>query len=239
MADRLTGIVIIDRLVEEYGELPTGLLVVSVTLVVVLIINHLVRTYLGKHLKNAGLRAVSLITNLLRVLVVVVAVFFLGENVFHVQMSGMVQALGVTTLVVSLGLQDVIKSLVAGMLVVGGDIVAVGDQVILGEHRGEVMDINWHQVTIRDRAGAFSAGALFGRDRLWDHGVRAHLYCGHRICDQCHGRRYVRHRGARVPLRHDSSGRSALEVTRLLLACLAHQHLARGVQIEFPAVGNA
>ena len=153
MADRLTGIVIIDRLVEEYGELPTGLLVISVTLVVVLIINHLVRTYLGKHLKNAGLRAVSLITNLLRVLVVVVAVFFLGENVFHVQMSGMVQALGVTTLVVSLGLQDVIKSLVAGMLVVGGDIVAVGDQVILGEHRGEVMDINWHQVTIRDRDG--------------------------------------------------------------------------------------
>ncbi len=63
---------------------------------VVLIINHLVRTYLDKHLKNAGLRAVSLITNLLRVLVVVVAVFFLGENVFHVQMSGMVQALGAT-----------------------------------------------------------------------------------------------------------------------------------------------
>lgn len=39
------------------------------------------------------------------------------------------------------------------MLVVGGDIVAVGDQVILGEHRGEVMDINRHQVTIRDRDG--------------------------------------------------------------------------------------
>ncbi len=35
MAARLTGIVIIDRLVEEYGELPTGLLVISVTLVTV------------------------------------------------------------------------------------------------------------------------------------------------------------------------------------------------------------
>ncbi|MDO4798869.1 MAG: mechanosensitive ion channel [Coriobacteriales bacterium] len=153
MTSRLTNIIIIDRLVEKYGELPTGLLVVSITLVAVLIVNHLVRTYLGKHLKNAGLRAVSLLTNMVRVVVVVVAIFFLGENVFHVQMSGMIQALGVTTLVVSLGLQDVIKSLVAGVLVVGGNIVSVGDQVILGEHRGEVMDINWHQVTIRDRDG--------------------------------------------------------------------------------------
>lgn len=39
------------------------------------------------------------------------------------------------------------------MLVVGGDIVSIGDQVIMGDHRGEVMDINWHQVTIRDRDG--------------------------------------------------------------------------------------
>jgi len=65
----------------------------------------------------------------------------------------MVQALGVTTLIVSLGLQDLIKSVVAGVLIVAGDIVSVGDQVMMGEHRGEVMDINWHQITLRDRDG--------------------------------------------------------------------------------------
>lgn len=153
MAPKLVGIAFIDSLSKQYGEFPVAVLVVSVTIVAVLIINHVVHNYLGKHLENAGVRAISLLTNLVRVLIVIAAVFFLGENVFHVQMSGMVQALGVTTLVVSLGLQDLIKSVVAGVLVVGGDIVAVGDQVILGDHRGEVMDINWHQVTIRDRDG--------------------------------------------------------------------------------------
>lgn len=153
MAAFLTSIVFLDSLNRTIGELPTAVLMVSVTAVIALIANHLVRNYLGKHLENAGVHAVSLLTNVIRVLIAIAAVFFLGENVFHIEMSGMVQALGVTTLVVSLGLQDVIKSLVAGVLVVGGNIVALGDQVILGDHRGEVMDINWHQVTIRDRDG--------------------------------------------------------------------------------------
>ena len=69
---------------------------------------------------------------MLGLLIAIIVVFFLGENVFSIQMSGMVQALGVTTLVVSLGLQDLIKSVVAGMLIVASDIVSVGDQVIMG-----------------------------------------------------------------------------------------------------------
>ena len=91
--------------------------------------------------------------NIARVVIALIAVYFLSENVFHVEMSGVMQALGVTTLVISLGLQDLIKSVVAGILIVVGDIVSVGDQVILGDHRGEVMDINWHQITMRDRDG--------------------------------------------------------------------------------------
>ncbi|MBR3224042.1 MAG: mechanosensitive ion channel [Atopobiaceae bacterium] len=149
----LARIVIIDTLTEQYGELPIAIALVSITILIALIANHLFRNYLAKHLEEAGVSAITLLANIVRFLIVIGVVFFLGQNVFHVEMSGMVQALGVTTLVVSLGLQDLIKSIVAGILVAGGNIVAVGDQVILGEHRGEVMDINWHQVTIRDRDG--------------------------------------------------------------------------------------
>lgn len=153
MASIFTSIVFIDSLSETYGTFPVAALTVSITVVIAILANHIIRNYIGKHLENAGVRAISLLANLVRFLIVIAAAFFLGENVFHIEMTGMVQALGVTTLVVSLGLQDLIKSLVAGVLVVGGNIVSVGDQVILGEHRGEVMDINWHQVTIRDRDG--------------------------------------------------------------------------------------
>ena len=153
MASRLTCIAFIDFLFKEIGELPATILITTVTVAVALLGSFLVRRFIAKHLRETGVGALSLLANIVRVVIVVVVVFFLGENVYHVEMSGMVQALGATTLVVSLGLQDLIKSVVAGLLVVGGNIVSIGDQIILGDHRGEVTDINWHQVTIRDRDG--------------------------------------------------------------------------------------
>ncbi|MDO4805622.1 MAG: mechanosensitive ion channel [Coriobacteriales bacterium] len=153
MSNHALAITFIEDLKQLHGELPTILLVASVTVALALLASHLLVRLLHKQLKERNVGAVSLLANLVRAVIAVVVVFFLGENLFNVEMSGVVQALGVTTLVVSLGLQDLIKSVVAGMLVVAGNIVAVGDQVMLGDHRGEVMDINWHQITIRDRDG--------------------------------------------------------------------------------------
>ena len=142
-----------DSLRQTHGELPVDIAITTITIALALLGSHLLNKLLRTHLKGTNIGAVSLLANIARAVIAVVAVFFLGENVFEIQMSGLVQALGVTTLVVSLGLQDLIKSVVAGMLIVAGDIVSVGDQVIMGEHRGEVMDINWHQITLRDRDG--------------------------------------------------------------------------------------
>ena len=142
-----------DSLREAYGEPLVDTVIVVVTVAAAMLLSHLLNQALRAHLKNTGVGAISLLTNIVRSVAGVIVVFFLGENVFSIQMSGMVQALGVTTLVVSLGLQDLIKSVVAGMLIVAGDIVSVGDQVVMGEHRGEVSDINWHQITLRDRDG--------------------------------------------------------------------------------------
>jgi small-conductance mechanosensitive channel len=151
----MTGakIMFIDSLGETYGELPVAILIVSLTVCAALVLSHVVNRVLHKQLAGSEMGEVSLLINAARVVIALIAVYFLSENVFHVEMSGVMQALGVTTLVVSLGLQDLIKSVVAGLLIVAGNIVAIGDQVIMGEHRGEVMDINWHQITIRDRDG--------------------------------------------------------------------------------------
>ena len=153
MVARLTSLMLIDALTQRYGEVPVALLVVSLTLCVGLAVSHLAGKALRTRLVGTSVGELSLIVNIVRAIIAVVVVYFLCENVFHVEMGGVVQALGVTTLVVSLGLQDLIKSVVAGVLIVVGDIVSVGDQVILSDHRGEVMDINWHQITIRDRDG--------------------------------------------------------------------------------------
>lgn len=153
MCMQIVMAVAFDSLRETYGEPLVDTVIVVVTVAAAMLLGHLLNQLLRTHLKNTGVGAISLLTNIVRSVIGVIVVFFLGENVFSIQMSGMVQALGVTTLVVSLGLQDLIKSVVAGMLIVAGDIVAVGDQVVMGEHRGEVSDINWHQITLRDRDG--------------------------------------------------------------------------------------
>jgi small-conductance mechanosensitive channel len=144
---------IITFLNQEYGEFPTSIFIASMTICAAVLIIHATTTVLHKHLGDVGMHELSLMVNIFRVGVWVVLAFFLGENVFHVEMGGLISALGVTSLIVSLGLQDLIKSVVAGILIVAGNIVSVGDQVIMSEHRGEVMDINWHQITIRDRDG--------------------------------------------------------------------------------------
>lgn len=153
MINHVLAITFIEDLKQLHGEMPIILLVASVTIALALLVSHVLVKLLHKQLKENNVAAVSLLANIVRALIATLVVFFLGENLFNVEMSGIVQALGVTTLVVSLGLQDLIKSVVAGILVVAGNIVSVGDQVMLGDHRGEVMDINWHQITIRDRDG--------------------------------------------------------------------------------------
>ena len=94
---------------------------------------------------------VSIVVNIARALVVAVVAYFVGENVFHIELGGVAQALGVTTLVVSLGLQDLIKNVVAGVQIVMTHLFSIGDQLMLGDGRGEVMDINWRQTTLRDK----------------------------------------------------------------------------------------
>jgi small-conductance mechanosensitive channel len=156
---------IIDALNQSIGEFPATMLITSVIICAALLLIHVVTTTLHKRLGDVGMHELSLMVNIFRVGVWVIVAFFLGENVFHIEMGGLISALGVTSLIVSLGLQDLIKSVVAGILIVAGNIVSIGDQVVLGDHRGEVMDINWHQITIRDRDGVrhiISSSELIG-----------------------------------------------------------------------------
>ena len=110
---------------------------------------RLVRTTLN----GSSVGEVSIVVNILRAVIAVTVLSFIGENVFDIELGGVVQALGVTTLVVSLGLQDLIKNVVAGVQLVLTRLFVVGDQIDVGSVRGEVMDVNWRQTVLRDKDG--------------------------------------------------------------------------------------
>lgn len=122
---------------------------VAVGVIAARLATRLVRTILG----DSSVGEVSIVVNILRAVIAVTVIYFVGENVFHVELGGVVQALGVTTLVVSLGLQDLIKNVVAGVQVVLTHLFSVGDQLDVGTVRGEVMDVSWRQTVLRDKDG--------------------------------------------------------------------------------------
>ncbi|MBQ9317275.1 MAG: mechanosensitive ion channel, partial [Atopobiaceae bacterium] len=122
---------------------------VAVGVIAARVATRLARTILG----DSSVGEVSIVVNILRAVIAVTVIYFVGENVFHVELGGVVQALGVTTLVVSLGLQDLIKNVVAGVQVVLTHLFSVGDQLDVGSVRGEVMDVSWRQTVLRDKDG--------------------------------------------------------------------------------------
>jgi len=122
---------------------------VAVGVIAARLATRLVRTILG----DSSVGEVSIVVNILRGIIAATVIYFVGENVFHVELGGVAQALGVTTLVVSLGLQDLIKNVVAGVQVVLTHLFSVGDQLDVGAVRGEVMDVSWRQTVLRDKDG--------------------------------------------------------------------------------------
>ena len=141
----LGGFEISDQIVNVF--LFAGIVIVAI--VASRYITRLVRLALG----NSSMGEVSIVVNIIRAAVILTAAFLVGENVFHLELGGIAQALGVTTLLVSLGLQDFIKNIVAGIQVVVTRLFSVGDHLDVGDLRGEVMDINWRQTTLRDKDG--------------------------------------------------------------------------------------
>ncbi|MBQ9007427.1 MAG: mechanosensitive ion channel family protein, partial [Atopobiaceae bacterium] len=111
------------------------------------LVTHYVRKFLNK--TNAG--SASIIINLAKGVIAWFTISFLCEYVFGIKMSGIVQALGITTLIVSLGLQDYIKNIVAGVQIVTTSVFSTGDQLDVGSVRGEVLDVGLRQTVMRDK----------------------------------------------------------------------------------------
>ena len=130
-----------------------SLVIVVGVVIVAVVVSRLATRLIHVALNGSSMGEDSIVVNLVRVLVVFVAAYFIGENVFHIELGGIAQALGVTTLVVSLGLQELIKNVVAGVQIVMARLFTVGDQLEAGGVRGVVTDVNWRQTTLRDKDG--------------------------------------------------------------------------------------
>ncbi len=88
-----------------------------------------------------------------RLIVLLVAGWLLFSSVWNVDLTGLFAALGVTSLVVSLALQDTLSGLASGFTLLGDRPFQPGDWIEVNDIEGRVVDTNWRSSRIQDRNG--------------------------------------------------------------------------------------
>ncbi len=88
-----------------------------------------------------------------RIVIVLVAAWFLLSVVWGVNLSAALTALGVTSLVISFALQDTLSGLASGFLLLSDHPFRPGDWITADGIEGVVVDVNWRTTHIADRNG--------------------------------------------------------------------------------------
>jgi small-conductance mechanosensitive channel len=88
-----------------------------------------------------------------RLLVLLIAGWLLFSAVWNVDLTGLFAALGVTSLVISLALQDTLSGLASGFLLLSDKPFEPGDWIEVNDIEGKVVDTNYRSSRIRDRNG--------------------------------------------------------------------------------------
>lgn len=96
----------------------------------------------------------SIFANLVRFLVWGTVIAVICDQCFGIDAAGIVSALGVMGIAVSLGGQQTIANIIGGLIVSMSRVIAPGDWVSVGGSKeSEVIDIDWRKTTLMDEDG--------------------------------------------------------------------------------------
>ena len=143
---------------EELGAfLSKPLVAKALTLAVVALVAALISHVLGravrKSFEKAGIAQASIIVNILRAIVWLGALMLVLQPVFGVQPTAFAATLGITSLIISLGMQDTLSNLMGGLSLMLNKTIRVGDVVTVGGKTGTITDITWRNTVLALRDG--------------------------------------------------------------------------------------
>jgi small-conductance mechanosensitive channel/CRP-like cAMP-binding protein len=96
-------------------------------------------------------RVPRLLINVLNVVVLTLTGLLIASQVFDLPLSTLVVSSTVASAVLGLALQDVLRSMVAGIVLQIESPFSLGDWVELGGYEGVIAEMNWRTVTLRTR----------------------------------------------------------------------------------------
>jgi small-conductance mechanosensitive channel len=94
-------------------------------------------------------RVPKLLVDLFRLLVVLLGAAIVLATVWGADLAGFVTALGVSSIVIGLALQDTLGSVMSGIALLSERPFAVGDWLQIGDLVGQAIDINWRAVRLQ------------------------------------------------------------------------------------------
>ena len=132
------------------------ILLALVILVLSLIASHYATKYARTVMTSNGrqLPKGSIVENILRGLIWMTGGSLILAYCFNVDVDGLVAALGVGGIALSLGLQDTISNVFGGVQVAMLGILEPGDHVAIDSIEGIVQSVNWRQTTLEDFEGS-------------------------------------------------------------------------------------
>ena len=129
----------------------TAVVCIMVTAVIAHLVTKLLHGLMEReilHISNT-----SVIVNIFRVCIWAIGISVILSTCFGIDVTGLVTALGIGGIALSLGLQDTIANLIGGLQVSILSIVKPGDYIEVGSCRGIVQDVEWRHTSIRDFNG--------------------------------------------------------------------------------------
>lgn len=145
MEDLLAGI--------DTSALVGKIIYLAVVVIITLLIQHVIVRAMRRALDASGMPKASIFINITRVVIWFFALLAVLQPVFGIEPTAFVAALGVTSVVISFGLQDTVSNVVAGIGLMAGRVVMPGDKISVGGFDGVVEDVNWRSTTVRNRDG--------------------------------------------------------------------------------------
>lgn len=113
----------------------------------------------------------NLLFQVARVGVILGVAAYLLAVVWRVDLSRVIAALGVGSLVIALALQDTLSNLVSGFLLIFESPFQVGDWVRIQDVEGEVLEVNWRAVRLKtpDHDVVIIPNGVLGKETIYNY----------------------------------------------------------------------
>lgn len=127
-------------------HLGAAVIILSSTVVIALVDRYLWEVYFQSH---QGASVPKFLTELVRLLILAVAVFLVLEFGYSQTIRGLLIAPGIAAVIIGLAMQDLVGNIIAGVALQVGRSFGHGDWLVVENRQGEVIEINWRSTRLK------------------------------------------------------------------------------------------